>query len=163
LFGNGKDSVYLTPIIILAQADFLEDIYNAGGGNYFDVVSIHPYDSAKWTDSTATLEAAIEATKGIMNTYGDSTKELWLTELGPYYFPPSPVAFISQTGYTESQEASWVNLIYTNLKSKCDKLFFYELRDYPGSGTLYNPNWEGLMYFDYRTKEAYGAYKSLVK
>jgi hypothetical protein len=164
LVGNGKDELILYGRMF-AKANFLPDIYSHDGKDYFDVASIHPYNYATVIDSTALIEGAIDDARSIMADNGDSAKELWLTELGPLYFPPEPVILISDRGYSESEVAGWLNLIYTNLKTKCDKLFWYEFRDYPGEYSFANPepNWEGLVESDYASKEAYTAYKNLPK
>ncbi len=52
-----------------------------------------------------------------MTSNGDGSKELWLTELGPLFFPPTPVVYISNQGYSESQVANWLGLTYTNWNS----------------------------------------------
>jgi len=160
LVGNGKDELIILGRTF-AKANFLPDIYSRGGKDYFDVASIHPYNYATVIDSTALIEGAIDDARGIMDDNGDGAKELWITELGPLYFPPEPVIFISDRGYTESEVAGWLNLIYTNLKAKCSKLFWYEFRDYPGPTSIENPNWEGLVKSDYTSKEAYTAYQGL--
>jgi hypothetical protein len=162
LVGNGRDELIILNRIF-ARADFLPDIYRWGGKNYFDVASIHPYNYATVIDSTALIEGAIDDAKGIMADNGDSAKELWITELGPLYFPPQPVILISTRDYTESEVAGWLDLIYTNLRTKCSKLFWYEFRDHPGEISIENPNWEGLVKADYTSKEAYTAYKNILR
>ncbi len=163
LVGNGRDEFYLYGRLF-AKANFLPDIYSLEGKNYFDVVSIHPYNYATDITSTTSIETAINDAKAIMADNGDSSKELWITELGPLYFPQEP-NFLTAEVYTETQVANWLNLIYTNLKTECSKLFWYELRDYPGEFSIFNlePNWEGLVKSNYTTKEAYAAYKNLSK
>jgi hypothetical protein len=54
---------------------YLEDIYEAGGGPYFDAVAIHPYgEPLHWR--------AIEDTYAILVRHGDGHKKLWLNEYG---------------------------------------------------------------------------------
>ncbi len=166
LVGNGLDEyIYYsggTPLIF-ASRDFLPGVYAAGGKGYFDVAAIHPYIYATAIDSTASLEAGISAGRALLAANGDGSMEMWITELGPLFFPPVPLDPLSAVGYTEGQVASWLSLIYGNLKGKVGRLFWYELRDYPGGLSIFDPNWEGLVRSDYTTKEAYAAYKNLVK
>jgi hypothetical protein len=164
LVGNGKDEFSMLGTLF-AKANFLPDIYSFGGKDYFDVASIHPYNYATQADSTVLIETALSDARAIMAANNDSSKELWITELGPLYFPPQPVLFISTRGYSESEVGSWLSLIYTNLKSKCDKLFWYELRDNPAEFGIDNldPNWEGLVTSGYIQKQSYTAYKNLSK
>ena len=166
LVGNGIDEfIYMsgsTPITFAAK-NYLSDVYAAGGKDYFDVAAIHPYISATDISLTASLEAAISATKALMAGNGDASKEVWITELGPLFFPPVAIDPISSKGYTESEVAGWLSLIYGNLKGKVDSLFWYELRDYPGGLSILNPNWEGLVQSGGSPKAAYNAYKDLAK
>lgn len=169
IVGNGQDEAYLEDGVIrvvYGRGNFLAGIYANLGRNYFDVAAIHPYPFAKDIDSTASLTSAIYTARLIMTLQGDSGKQLWLTELGPMFFPPEEINFISpDRAYTESEVAGWLDLIHTNLSTECDKLFWYEFRDYPGNFSLQNlsVNWEGLVDKDYNTKEAYSAYKDLSK
>jgi hypothetical protein len=163
LVGNGKDEVILYDMTFAAP-DYLKGIYENGGKDYFDVMSIHPYNFAKDIASTASIETAIDDAKAVMASYGDSGKPFWLTELGPLFFPPTPMILLFvDRGYTEAEKASWLSLIYINLKNKCDKLFWFEFRDNPGPITIQNQNWEGLSSSDYTIKEPYAAYKNLIK
>jgi hypothetical protein len=164
LVGNGVDE-YSMLGTLFAKANFLPDIYNNEGKDYFDVASIHPYNYATEINSTTLIETAINDARAVMAANGDSAKALWITELGPLHFPPQAVPFISDRGYSESEVANWLNLIYTNLKTKCDKLFWYELRDNPEEFSLNNPdpNWEGLVTPGYTEKQAYTTYKNLPK
>ena len=161
LMGNGIEA-YNFLGIDFAIADFLSDIYSNGGRDYFDVASIHPYNYATDVTSTVSMEAAMDAARTLMNNNGDSAKELWVTELGPLRFPPTAYPFISSRGYSEAEVADWLTLIYTNLSSKCNKLFWYELRDHP-TQTLGEFYWEGLVQKDYTQKQAYTTYKNLPK
>jgi hypothetical protein len=164
LVGNGQDALELFGIPF-GKANFLSDIYVNGGKDYFDVASIHPYNYSIPIDSTASLEAAVAAARAVMVDNSDGSKPLWITELGPLYMPREPILLLSDRGYSDNEIASWLTLIYTNLQSHVDKLFWYEFRDNPKSFDLLNPdpNWEGLVESDYETKEAYGAYRDLPK
>ena len=162
LVGNGIERVEFFGMLF-AKENFLPDIYSNGGKDYFDVASIHPYTFATTISATTSIESAIDDARAVMASNGDNAKPLWITELGPLYFPPEPVLFISDRGYSENEVASWLDLIYTNLQAKCGKLFWYEFRDYPSSGSFENPDWEGLVKADYTSKEAYTAYKNLSK
>jgi hypothetical protein len=54
---------------------YLEDIYKAGGGAYFDAVAIHPYgEPLHWQ--------AIRDTYRVLVRHGDGHKKLWINEYG---------------------------------------------------------------------------------
>ena len=58
--------------------EFIENVYKAGGKNYFDIVSMHTYDfPIKW----AFVQRGLQA-RSYMNKYGDAYKPLWNTEFG---------------------------------------------------------------------------------
>ena len=162
LVGNGQDEIVISGIRF-ASANFLSGIYSNNGKDCFDVVAIHPYNYTTDISSTASLVSAIDGTKTIMSNNGDGSKELWITELGPLLFPPTAVPLISTRGYSEAEIATWLNLIYTDLKPKVQKLFWYEFRDFPGDLSITNPNWEGLVKSDFTPKQAFTTYKNLPK
>ena len=167
--GNGKDSVTILGLNLnFAKANFLPELYSLGAKDYFDVAAIHPYTYADSVTSAASIKTAVDDARAIMNTNGDGAKSLWITELGPLLFPPDDAYFLITVlfgSFSDDQVASWLSLIYTDLKPKCDKLFWYELRDDPNAFSLtnFNPNWEGLVKSDYTKKLAYPAYKNLSK
>ena len=54
---------------------YLEDVYKAGGGPYFDAVAIHPYGQPlHWQ--------AIHDTYRVLVRHGDAHKKLWVNEYG---------------------------------------------------------------------------------
>ncbi len=167
--GNGKDSITILGLNLnFARANFLPDLYSLGAKKYFDIAAIHPYTYGDVISSTVKLATAIDDARTIMAANGDANKNLWITELGPFFFPPStanPIVIFFFGSFTDDQVANWLSLIYNDLKPKCDKLFWYELRDDPTpfSLTNLNPDWEGLVKPDYTQKAAYSAYKNLLK
>jgi polysaccharide biosynthesis protein PslG len=82
----------------LSKSDFyyLEDVYRAGGGDYFDAVAVQPYtygvdptDSWNgvhdWEDpERISINAfpAIQEIRRSMIAFGDEDKDVWLTEFG---------------------------------------------------------------------------------
>jgi len=62
--------------------DYLQGLYDSGGGSSFDAVAIHPYDVS------GTLHwDAIAQTRAVMVANGDARKPIWLTEYG-WQTPP---------------------------------------------------------------------------
>ncbi|MBQ7256340.1 MAG: cellulase family glycosylhydrolase [Abditibacteriota bacterium] len=68
-------------IVILGppiHPEFIENVYKAGGKDYFDIVSMHTYDfPIRW----AFIQRGLQA-RSYMNKYGDANKPLWNTEFG---------------------------------------------------------------------------------
>ncbi|MBC7286763.1 MAG: beta-galactosidase [Armatimonadetes bacterium] len=60
------------------RLDFIEGVYRAGGGRYFDAVCLHPYPFG-------TRELAwgwVDAVRDVMVRHGDASKPIWITEYG---------------------------------------------------------------------------------
>lgn len=58
-------------------ADFVPELYDAGGGDLFDAVAVHPY--AKTPDDALD---SVQETRRVMDRLGDTDKPIWLTEVG---------------------------------------------------------------------------------
>lgn len=64
-------------------ATFLRDVYAAGGGSHFDVLGVHPYVQAAFTelDEVTVWDEVIEARR-VMKEQGHSRRKVWMTEVG---------------------------------------------------------------------------------
>jgi len=60
--------------------NFIDRLYQAGGGRYFDVMNIHPYGQPAAPESY--LEERVAGLKAIMAKHGDGAKPIWITEIG---------------------------------------------------------------------------------
>ncbi len=58
---------------------YIEGLLQAGAGNSFDVMNIHPY---RWDSIPETLPKDLDALRSLMNKYGIGKKPVWITELG---------------------------------------------------------------------------------
>ncbi|MGE4286594.1 MAG: beta-galactosidase [Phycisphaerae bacterium] len=61
--------------------EYLEGIYKAGGGDFFDVLAVHPYRYPGSPEAN-NLEADMLKLKDMMAEYGDEAKPIWFTEIG---------------------------------------------------------------------------------
>lgn len=61
--------------------DYIEGIYAAGGGAFFDAMNIHPYRYPTRPEQGKLYED-IERLRGIMASHGDQDKPIWITEIG---------------------------------------------------------------------------------
>lgn len=67
--------------------DFIEGTFKLGAGNYFDVMSVHPY----WFRGVPEgLVPRLQALKKLMAQYGLQNKPIWFTEIGWSSSRPSP-------------------------------------------------------------------------
>ncbi len=60
--------------------DYIEKFLKSGGGNYFDVMNIHPYRHPNFPEKVNLYDDMITLKK-LMNKY-DVEKDIWITEIG---------------------------------------------------------------------------------
>lgn len=77
LVGNG---ILANPWSEVKVTNYLEDLYKAGAGPYFDVCNTHPYVLP--TEGAGRMIELTRDTLALMDRYGDSAKPLWITEVG---------------------------------------------------------------------------------
>ena len=147
----------------ISPTDFLQGIYDHGGGGFFDAVGWHPYcyPAAPGTDpgtawnqmSTSPVNA-----RAIMAAHGDSAKQIWATEFGAHTDPAG-------AGYlSEAQQADhlvrgidlWRNYSWAG------PMVLYQLRD-RGTDTADRENFFGLQRADGTEKPAYQAVASAIR
>lgn len=145
---------------------YLEQVYELGGGGFFDVAAVHPYTAGVdpmscWTENGSNAEEAwcgIETVRDVMVRNGDAAKELWLTEYG---WSSSPAASWS---VDEATQAAFVTNAFRWLESRpyVTRAYYYGFRNLYWSGD--DPrDWGanlGLLRTDYTAKPAYEAFKA---
>ena len=60
--------------------DYIEQLYQLGGKDFFDIMNIHPYNHPAPPETD--LEQRILDLRKLMEKYGDGKKPIWVTELG---------------------------------------------------------------------------------
>jgi GH35 family endo-1,4-beta-xylanase len=80
LGGMDANGIATGPFSRAKTENFLVDLYEAGGGSYFDACNIHPYVQPL-DGAPRVLELAQDTIK-VMAKYGDADKPLYLTEVG---------------------------------------------------------------------------------
>ncbi len=109
--------------------EYMKKIFDAGGYNYLDVVSMHPYDvyRRRYFDDQGWAKQVLEV-KELMKQYGEY-KELWYTEMGwPTHKPES---FTDMLPYTEEQQAQYIPRMYitSRVNEVGEKIFIYDLEE----------------------------------
>jgi hypothetical protein len=156
----------------LSKSDFyyLEDVYRAGGGPYFDAVAVHPYTYGvdptaawngvhSWEDKTRiSINAfpAIQEIKRSMDAFGDSHKKVWLTEFG--------YSTTTRDGGVSAQtQAEFLTKAYRYVERFpwVETLFWYAARNSPfyGDADTYEGRF-GLTTTDFTPKPSYAALKA---
>ncbi len=143
--------------------DFLRQMYEAGAGDYFDVLAVHNYPFTDPPQANPADEALnfrrIELWREIMVEYGDSDKPVFITETGwndhpRYAYAVRPVQRINYTlemfDYTR-QRYPWLEVI-------C--LWHFRLpaptNSYPDYFTLVSVNFEPKPIYDALRDYTYG-------
>jgi polysaccharide biosynthesis protein PslG len=80
LGGLQMNGIIANPWSPVKVENFLEDLYEAGAGPFFDVCNIHPY--VQPNEGAARMMALTRDTLAVMARHGDAGKPLWLTEVG---------------------------------------------------------------------------------
>ena len=159
----------------LSKSDFnyLADVYRAGGGPYFDAVGVHPYTFGEDPGLTSNgagagqdrgrlsvdVFPAIEEIKATMDAFGDSDKQVWITEFG--YSTTS-----QDGGVTPEQQADYLVRAYRYVEQFpwVHSMFAYQIRnspfehdadDYEGQFGLTTVGWQPKPALD--ALEAYAA------
>lgn len=80
LGGLQMNGIIPNPWSKVKTSDYLEDLYKAGAGQFFDVCNIHPYVLP--SEGADYMMQMTKDTLSLMARYGDSEKPLWITEVG---------------------------------------------------------------------------------
>lgn len=137
--------------------DFLQKVYDSGGGRYFDIANVHLYPythELERSELMTTLQDALNETRAVMAVNGDEDKPIWVTEIGfsSKLFPEG------YTGHPDTAIASWLEKVYRQL-TEAEALFWYMFED---ESTDENPEGHfGLVLYDGTPKESYYAYRDV--
>lgn len=144
---------------------FLQAMYEAGAGPYFDAVNVHPYTGAVdptqcWLQSGTTMNA-IDAFCGVEQIYktmlanGDGAKKIWLTEFGYS-------SYTGSYGVTEAQQAEYLTKAFKKAESLpyVQAAFWYRLRDWYTEGDDWGSHL-GLVSSTFSAKPVFAAFKAL--
>ena len=129
---------------------FIERVYENGGGRYFDVMAVHPYQWGDTFDDEAFTVQLMDL-HNLMKKHGDAGKEIWLTEFG---------WSTGDKGITEEIQARLLAQAYiasfTLRESRVTKAFWFSVKDWGGPGY-------GLFAADGSRKRAFEAYRWVSK
>jgi hypothetical protein len=101
-------------------ADFLSLIYQRGGGVFFDAVAYHAYGEGGLEDW---LADALLGIRYVMDSNGDVSKPVWITEMGCYTNGPGSVSDNWQAEYLSEARTYLARIPYV------ERVYWYTLRD----------------------------------
>lgn len=125
---------------------WLEDLFELGGLDYMDSLSVHPY---RYPSEPEGLTEEIEGMNQLVREYNDGeTIPLWFSEIGwPTHLNP--------TGVDENTQAAYLIRAYVlSIAAGVEKIFWYNLMD-TGTDKLYNEHNFGIIH---NTGDVLGAY-----
>lgn len=132
---------------------FLQGVYDAGGGDYFDAVGRHPY--AHGLLDVYKLDQQLDELRTVMLDNGDSRKPIWLTEFGSSAVPSAAITDQTQATLLTQSLEEFASLDYVPV------VFWYNFREKGTDQTNYEHNF-GLVESDWTIKPAYGAYEDYI-
>lgn len=135
--------------------DFLQGIYDAGGGDAFDAVAYHPYSypdtpDADWRwNGWGIMSGPL---RDLMISHGDGDKPIWITEFGA---PTND----GNGGISEAEQAETLRegVRLARESDWAGPLFWYGYRDL-GGDVGNNEHWFGILDEKSRRKPAWNAY-----
>lgn len=152
LGGLQMNGIIASPWSPVKVSNYLEDLYRAGAGRYFDVCNVHPYVLPD--EGAARMMALLKDTRAVMARYGDADKPLWLTEVG------------CGTNEHDTAAAQARLLTETYRLARTDsgiaRVCWFTLRDLR-KGVVGPEDTMGLFALDWRKKPAYEAYRGAVR
>jgi len=152
------DTNVATPSTV-APEDFLQGVYNAGGGSYFDNVAIalYPYPYGPSDANPLNPVNDIPAIRAVMTGEGDAAKDIWLTEAGvPTGTASVAVSEATQATYVADFFTEWFALGYAG------PLLWFQPRDNGVDSGEVSDNF-GLVTKAWRVKAAYAAWITQVE
>lgn len=133
----------------LSPSTFVQELYKAGVGDYFDAVAIHLYSGQGLLSGSADPRSArstISQVRDIMVRRGDQGKRIWFTEFGA---PTAP------RGMSEFEQAKFLVDGITAMRNLpyCGAIYLFDYRDIDSGSDAADFNF-GLVRSDFSPKEA---------
>lgn len=115
-----------------ADVDYIEDILEAGGGEYMDAISFHPYDWAGGTYNLKWLEGNIQTVNDLFIKYTGEKKPIIIDEMGMHTDGALGGGATQTAKYAEDEQGASYMKIFGVVRSKnlgVDGMYYYDLVD----------------------------------
>ncbi|OIO72369.1 MAG: hypothetical protein AUJ85_10515 [Elusimicrobia bacterium CG1_02_37_114] len=139
---------------MVAMDNALQQMYDLGVKDYYDILSIHPYAISELGDTKVSLEK-INTAYEVMIKNGDKDKKIWVTEIGL----PTSIEEID-----EDVQAGNLKEVYTEILKhpQVEKIFWYNFRC-KGTDPKDVEHTLGIINYDFSPRKAYYAFKEMKK
>jgi len=148
---------------------YIEELYKLGGGNSFDIMTIHPYCVPDAPEGRLAGErGGIQRLRAMMARYGDGEKPIWITEFGyptnennPEWTPDMK-GYKAKLGVDETRQSIYLaRALGIAFAEGVGAFLPYALRMVPQ--TRYDRERHfALMHPSFAPKPAYGAYATFI-
>lgn len=135
-----------------ADIAWMKRVLAAGGYDYMDIVSIHPYQETEYPDN-GKLMKKVEDTKALFRQYGGE-KPIWLTEIGWANAPKS-------VGDYKAAIYAGRLMVMNDAYHMADNIFWYDFQDDGANPSELEQNW-GLIRTWKNIENPYAAKKGYV-
>jgi len=173
------DAEVVGPAGVTLPYGFLERVFAAGGLNYLDAVTVHPYGFpaapetgyCQASEGNCGLEQRIEQLDALVRQYnGGESMPIWFTEMGWGSYEPEPGSpWQARRGVSEATQADYlVRSHVISYASGVDELYWYSLRNDKTLPTGPGANWglvrnAGDPLGSYAPKESFSAYTTMTR
>lgn len=128
--------------------NYLSQCYSAGAQPYYDIVGYHLY-----TSNPNAMISLGQSFRSLMNSNGDSEKQLWMSEFGA-----------EQNSIHDSITQNLLTVVNNSGAPTIDVALYYELRDdyvYSSSTVVKHVEYLGIMQSNYIKKDSYSTLKEI--
>ncbi len=150
------------------DTDWIRKTYDAGAGNYFDVMAVHPYMGK--ADAPPELPDTgdrwnmmhVDSLISLMKNRGDGDKPIWFTEFGWSVHSNTSNTPVWERGVTESQQADYLRRSVALTKKRwpqVEVMIWYNSRD-KATGNAHQDGF-GLMKRDFTPRKVMNQIASL--
>lgn len=158
---EAPDVVVVGAVTSGVPMDWLTDLFELGGLEYMDVVSVHPYH---YPNAPEVLTDEISRLQNLIREYnGGELKPVWFTEIG------WPTYQSQQFGISEDVQADYiVRMHVVSIASGIEKIFWYDFMN-DGLEVTYNEHNFGIIrnsddpLGSYAPKPAYASYSVMTR
>jgi hypothetical protein len=151
---------------------YLQQVYQHGGGRYFDAAGIHDYawgDPSKcWQDgdgrNAKDAFCGIEEVRKVMVAHGDASKAIWITEMG-WSTCRNSSAGCQQSGVSQVQQADYTSKAYRILDQRYGFVKVALVYNFRNDSWLHDDtgDWEaqtGMVTTNFRPKPVLAAFRA---